>query len=74
MLGRAMDQGDVFEYGGHARYGTGPDFDRNYRFTVDWDKVAGSAKTGTEEFATETHGAWHWLLRAVRARRRPRPS
>ncbi|MBC7896429.1 MAG: amidohydrolase family protein, partial [Cytophagaceae bacterium] len=34
-----MEQGDVFEYGGHARYGTGPDFDRNYRFTVDWDKL-----------------------------------
>jgi peptidoglycan hydrolase-like protein with peptidoglycan-binding domain len=46
----AMDQGDVFEYGGHARYGTGPDFDRNYRFTVDWDKHPGSGKSGTEEF------------------------
>jgi peptidoglycan hydrolase-like protein with peptidoglycan-binding domain len=46
----AMEQSDVFEYGGHARYGTGPDFDRNYRFTVDWDKLAGSGKTGTEEF------------------------
>ena len=46
----AMDQSDVFEYGGHARYGTGPDFDRNYRFTVDWDKLPSSGKTGTEEY------------------------
>jgi peptidoglycan hydrolase-like protein with peptidoglycan-binding domain len=45
-----MEQGDVFEYGGHARYGTGPDFDRNYRFTVDGDKHPGAGKTGTEEF------------------------
>jgi len=46
----AMNQSDVFEYGGHARYGTGPDFDRNYRFTVDWDKLPDSGKTGTEEY------------------------
>jgi peptidoglycan hydrolase-like protein with peptidoglycan-binding domain len=48
----AMNQGDVFQYGGHARYGTGPDFDRNYRFTVDWDKVAKppEGKSGVEHF------------------------
>jgi hypothetical protein len=35
----ALDESEVFEYGGHARYGTGPDFDRNYTITVHWDKV-----------------------------------
>ena len=47
-----MEQGDVFEYGGHARYGTGPDFDRNYRFTVDWDRLPKppEGKSGKEEF------------------------
>ena len=29
----ALDESEVFEYGGHARYGTGPDFDRNYTIT-----------------------------------------
>ena len=48
----AMNQSDVFEYGGHARYGTGPDFDRNYRFTVDWDKhpKPPEGKSGTEHY------------------------
>lgn len=32
-----MNESDLFLYGGHARYGTGPDFDRNYHFVVDWD-------------------------------------
>jgi hypothetical protein len=34
-----MDESDVFIYGGHARYGTGPDFDRNYTVRVDWDRM-----------------------------------
>jgi hypothetical protein len=29
----------VFEYGGHARYGTGPDFDQNYSIVVHWDNI-----------------------------------
>ncbi len=45
-----MDQSDLFMYGGHARYGTGPDFDRNYDFIVHWDKLAKppKGKSGTE--------------------------
>jgi len=35
----ALDESEVFEYGGHARYGTGPDFDRNYTIRVHWDQV-----------------------------------
>ena len=35
----ALDESEVFEYGGHARYGTGPDFDRNYTIRVHWDEV-----------------------------------
>lgn len=35
----ALDESEVFEYGGHARYGTGPDFDQNYTITVHWDQV-----------------------------------
>ena len=49
-----MDQSDVFEYGGHARYGTGPDFDRNYRFTVALGQAPGSGKTGTEDHTRQT--------------------
>jgi hypothetical protein len=33
-----MNESDLFAYGGHARYGTGPDFDRNYHFVVHWDQ------------------------------------
>jgi hypothetical protein len=39
-----MDESDVFLYGGHARYGTGPDFDRSYHFVVHWDKVPNRPK------------------------------
>ncbi|MDP9133412.1 MAG: peptidoglycan-binding protein, partial [Actinomycetota bacterium] len=35
----ALDESEIFEYGGHARYGTGPDFDRNYTIRVHWDQV-----------------------------------
>jgi len=47
-----MNQGDAFMYGGHARYGTGPDFDRNYRFTVNWDLVKSppAGKSGIEVY------------------------
>ena len=47
-----MDQSDLFAYGGHARYGTGPDFDRNYHFVVHWDSFPNppQGKTGDEEF------------------------
>jgi hypothetical protein len=41
-----MNEGDAFIYGGHARYGTGPDFDRNYRFTVNWQNYKGKIPEG----------------------------
>jgi hypothetical protein len=55
-----MNESDLFLYGGHARYGTGPDFDRNYHFVIDWDakgapKVAGhygKEKVGSDEITT----------------------
>ena len=55
-----MEESDLFLYGGHARYGTGPDFDRNYHFVIDWDakgapKVkghVGKEKVGSDELST----------------------
>ncbi len=55
-----MNESDLFLYGGHARYGTGPDFDRNYHFIIDWDakgapKVKGhygKEKVGSDEIST----------------------
>lgn len=41
-----MNQSDVFMYGGHARYGTGPDFDRNFTVTVDWTGVPNAPSSG----------------------------
>ena len=43
----ALDESEVFEYGGHARYGTGPDFDRNYTIRVHWDQVPGHQRGST---------------------------
>lgn len=42
-----MNQSDVFMYGGHARYGTGPDFDRNFKVTIDWEGYPGAKTKGT---------------------------
>lgn len=42
-----MNQSDVFMYGGHARYGTGPDFDRNFKITINWDGFPGARAKGT---------------------------
>jgi peptidoglycan hydrolase-like protein with peptidoglycan-binding domain len=58
-----MNESDLFAYGGHARYGTGPDFDRNYHFVVHWDAFphAPAGKSGDEEileledFSRATH-------------------
>jgi peptidoglycan hydrolase-like protein with peptidoglycan-binding domain len=58
-----MNASDLFAYGGHARYGTGPDFDRNYHFVVHWDVFpnapadrSGDETIGTiEEFSEATH-------------------
>ena len=46
-----MNESDLFAYGGHARYGTGPDFDRNYHFVVHWDSFphAPAGRSGDEE-------------------------
>jgi hypothetical protein len=60
---QGMNQSDLFAYGGHARYGTGPDFDRNYHFVVHWDAFphAPAGKSGDEEildldaFSAATH-------------------
>jgi hypothetical protein len=41
-----MNQSDVFMYGGHARYGTGLDFDANYAVTVDWTGVPNAPAEG----------------------------
>ncbi len=52
----ALDESEVFEYGGHARYGTGPDFDRNYTITVHWDQVPEhqrGSNTGDENMSSD---------------------
>ncbi len=41
-----MNQSDVFMYGGHARFGSGIDFDRNFTVTVDWEGVANAPAQG----------------------------
>ena len=78
-----MDQSDLFAYGGHARYGTGPDFDRNYHFVVHWDSFPNppQGKTGDEEipdmdaFVGRHPGQHPGALRGARGagRRRVRP-
>jgi peptidoglycan hydrolase-like protein with peptidoglycan-binding domain len=40
----ALNESEVFEYGGHARYGTGPDFDQNYSIVVHWDNIPASRR------------------------------
>ena len=42
----SMNQSDVFMYGGHARYGTGIDFDRNFTVTIDWNGVKNAPASG----------------------------
>lgn len=36
----SMMQGEVTMYSGHGRYGSGPDFDRNYSITVEGQKMS----------------------------------
>ena len=52
----ALDESEVFEYGGHARYGTGPDFDRNYTIRVHWDQVPAAQRgsnTGDQDMSSD---------------------
>ena len=52
----ALDESEVFEYGGHARYGTGPDFDRNYTIRVHWDQVPAAQRgsnTGDQDMTSD---------------------
>ena len=52
----ALDESEIFEYGGHARYGTGPDFDRNYTIRVHWDQVPGHQRgdhTGDQDMTSD---------------------
>ena len=52
----ALDESEVFEYGGHARYGTGPDFDRTTRSRVHWDQVPEhqrGSNTGDENMSSD---------------------
>lgn len=56
----AMNQSDVFMYGGHARYGTGIDFDRNFTVTIDWQGVANAPATGKVTY--KDYGALKELL------------
>lgn len=41
-----MKQSDFFGYGGHGRYGNGPDFDRNFTVTIDWTNVPNAPDSG----------------------------
>jgi hypothetical protein len=52
----ALNESEIFEYGGHARYGTGPDFDRNYTITVHWDLVPEARRgshTGDQQMSSD---------------------
>lgn len=41
-----MDQSDVFMYAGHARYGSGLDFDAKFKVTINWEGMPGAPATG----------------------------
>lgn len=41
-----MNESDIFSYGGHARFGSGMDFDGNFQITVDWDNVPDAPAQG----------------------------
>ncbi len=56
----SMNQSDVFMYGGHARYGTGMDFDRNFTVTIDWNGVENAPDTGKVTY--KDYGALKKLL------------
>lgn len=56
----AMNQSDVFMYGGHARYGTGMDFDRNFTVTIDWNGVPNAPAQGKVTY--KDYGALKDLL------------
>ncbi|MGE3724826.1 MAG: hypothetical protein AB7I41_04695 [Candidatus Sericytochromatia bacterium] len=49
-----MNQSDVFMYGGHARFGTGPDFDSNLSVTIDWEGVPNPKGQGKVTYHDET--------------------
>jgi len=49
-----MNQSDVFMYGGHARFGTGPDFDSNLSVTIDWEGVPNPKGQGKVTYSDET--------------------
>ncbi|MBT9547423.1 MAG: hypothetical protein IV090_18665 [Candidatus Sericytochromatia bacterium] len=49
-----MNQSDVFMYGGHARFGTGPDFDSNLAVTIDWEGVPNPKGQGKVTYHDET--------------------
>jgi peptidoglycan hydrolase-like protein with peptidoglycan-binding domain len=49
-----MNQSDVFMYGGHARFGTGPDFDSNLEVTIDWEGVPNAKGQGKVTYQDET--------------------
>lgn len=56
----SMNQSDVFMYGGHARYGTGMDFDRNFTVTIDWNGVPNAPAQGKVTY--KDYGALKDLL------------
>ncbi|MBT9547011.1 MAG: hypothetical protein IV090_16595 [Candidatus Sericytochromatia bacterium] len=41
-----MDQSDVFMYAGHARYGSGLDFDAKFKVTINWEGMPGAPAPG----------------------------
>ncbi|MGV3526378.1 MAG: hypothetical protein ACO1RX_19315 [Candidatus Sericytochromatia bacterium] len=47
-----MNQSDVFAYGGHARYGSGIDFDANFSVTVDWTGVPNAPASGKQTYTS----------------------
>lgn len=49
-----MNQSDVFMYGGHARFGTGPDFDSNLEVTIDWEGVPNAKGQGKVTYSDES--------------------
>jgi len=49
-----MNQSDAFLYGGHARFGQGLDFDRNFTVTIDWEGVPQAPAQGRVSYTDTT--------------------
>ena len=59
-----MNESDAFFYSGHARYGAGPDLDRNWTVSVDWSRMPFPRPRGALDQYTEDEE--HQMVRDLR--------